>query len=304
MIDPMKHAGPVDVDRTPRCHRICQWQNLFCVVHDLPQWNMWLISGLILIITMYSSCEDVIDWDEKYHEEKNIVVEAILTNELKHQEVKLSRVFATIKDTATHVSDATVYVVANGVMYEFEEINPGTYVSITPFSVVKNIIYVLHVAWDGKEYLAGSKLSEVAPMQEITFVPDADSGMLRLGNFVPVFHLTQQAMYKIDIDWSHLSQTPPYQVRQYQYTFNSLHISEFVQPPKTPTKFPKGSIVTVRKYGLNEAFATYLRSMVIETEWNGAIFYSASENAPTNLSNGAYGFFSTCAVEEETVIAE
>lgn len=314
----------VHVDRNPRSQTICLWQNLVCAdchlrLHPITFHlrlqpyhirqrlsNAWLVWGFILMIAMFSSCEEVIDWEEKYRGEENIVVEAILTNELKHQEVKLSRVYAAINDTATSVSGATVYVEANGVMYEFaeDETNPGYYLSAAPFSVVKNIVYILHIVWNGKEYLAGSRLSEVAPMQEITFIPDADSGMLRLGNFIPVFHLTQQAMYKIDIDWSHLSQASPNQARQYQYTFNSLHISEFVQPPKTPLIFPKGSIVTVRKYGLDEAFAAYLRSVVIETEWNGAIFYSASENAPTNVSNGALGFFATCSVVEETVIAE
>ncbi|MEN0046930.1 MAG: hypothetical protein AAF806_07735, partial [Bacteroidota bacterium] len=87
-------------------------------------------------------------------------------------------------------------------------------------------------------------------------------------------------------------------------TFSSVHLSALSRPEKEIVSFPKGSQVIVKKYGLNDDFAAYLRAKAIETEWNGTFFYSTAENLPSNISNDALGFYSTCAVLVDTLIAE
>jgi hypothetical protein len=92
--------------------------------------------------------------------------------------------------------------------------------------------------------------------------------------------------------------------RLYYYTFSTLHISEFLPPPREDVIFPAGTIVHIAKYGLNADFAAYLRAIAIETTWNGNWFYGNPENPPTNLTGDAIGFFATCAVLRETVVVE
>ncbi len=85
------------------------------------------------------------------------------------------------------------------------------------------------------------------------------------------------------------------------YTFSSVDVSALVRPQQDTLFFPVGSQVVVKKYGLNDAFAEYLRALAIETDWKGGVLYGPSESLPTNLSNGALGFFSTCAVITDTL---
>ena len=182
--------------------------------------------------------------------------------------------------------------------------NDGNYKSETPFEVFDNSIYTLKIDWEGKIYEASSELSDVAPMPEITFDTIANTDSLVFGNFVPIYHPSQQAMYDMKVDWSHLVMDSITQARMFFYTFSSVHVSEFIRPPGEIVSFPKGSIVIAKKFGLNDEFAEYLRAKAIETEWNGSFFYGNPENSPTNISNDAVGFFSTCAVVSDTLIAE
>ena len=111
-------------------------------------------------------------------------------------------------------------------------------------------------------------------------------------------------MYQMQVDWSHLSNDPKDQALQYFYTFNSIDVASLVRPVRDTVFFPPGSIIVARKYGLSDTYADYLRALVIETEWRGGPFYSAAASLPTNISNGALGFFAASAVDVDTILAK
>ena len=263
---------------------------------------------VFILIGLFSflACEKSIDWELQELDNPKLVVEAILTNENQVQEILLSQTFSDLNGETPHITDALVSVEANGVLYNFlsDLQQPGLYKSEIPFAVVADLEYTLHINWQGADYNAKSTLSTVTPIPPVSFLPVAGTDSLLLSNFVPPFSGNQQSMYQVDIDWAHISSDSLTHARLYFYTFSSIHISELLPPTKEVVQFPKGSIVFIKKFGLNEGFAEYLRSKAIETDWNGTFFYSTSDNLPTNLSNGALGFFSTCAVLTEVLIAE
>lgn len=260
----------------------------------------------ILFLLLLASCEQPTDWELTSGVNNHPVVEAILTDELKTQKIRLTRSFNELNETPSTITDAIVAVTANQRTFTFlhDDSNPGVYKSELPFRVFRNLNYDLKIEIDEEIYIAESQLSTVAPMPEIRFRKYRDSDSLVFANFVSPFNPNQDAMYQMDVDWSHLSSDSLTQARVFFYTFSSIDISELVPPVAEEVPFPKGSIVKAKKYGLNEDFARYLRALAIETRWNGALFYSSGSDLPTNISNGGLGFFSTCAVVEETVIAK
>lgn len=260
----------------------------------------------VLIIFLFAACELSTDWDLSSSEEPKLVVEAILTNENKIQEIQLSLSFSELNELPQKVENARVTLTANGITYHFkndENIN-GLYKSERAFEVLKNLDYELIIEWNDEVYKAKSQLSSVAAMPKITFNELPDSNQLTLADFAPLYNPNQQAMYEIDIDWSHLNQEGEQRAKVFLYTFSSVHLSALARPDKELISFPKGSQVIVKKYGLNEDFAEYLRAKAIETEWNGAFFYSTAENLPSNISNNALGFYSACSVLVDTLIAK
>jgi hypothetical protein len=102
--------------------------------------------------------------------EDAIVVEATITNELKKQEIKLSRTYRFEDNGPKFETGAIVYVKDNlGNQYDFEEIN-GKYFSVSEFQAVANRNYQLHITTsDGKSYSSSNeKLTTVNPIQSIT----------------------------------------------------------------------------------------------------------------------------------------
>ena len=260
-----------------------------------------IILGALLFLF---ACEETTEWELNPADNGQLVVEAILTDENIQQKVRLSQSYDQLNGTVEPVTDANVWVEVQGLTFQFanDQSEPGLYLSQTQFFVLNNLDYQLHIDWQGQQYAASSELSDVAPIPAITFNRTREDS-LTLGDFIPLYNANQQAMYEMNIDWSHLSNNGLSKAKMFFYTFSNLDISEFVRPPRDTVYFPSGSIVVAKKFGLNDDFADYLRALAIETEWRGSFFYGASSSLPTNISNGAHGFFSTCAVITETIVA-
>ncbi|KFF07042.1 DUF4249 domain-containing protein [Flavobacterium reichenbachii] len=84
-----------------------------------------------------------------------LVVEATITNQLKFQEIKISRTYTLEESTPKVETGAAVYITDNlGDRYDFQEKN-GTYVSLNQFQASSGRAYQLHVLTkDGKTYIS------------------------------------------------------------------------------------------------------------------------------------------------------
>ncbi len=83
-----------------------------------------------------------------------LVVEALLTDEYKHQEVILSRSYEFEREAPYPETDALVRIINDfGTVYEFTEAEPGRYVSVTLFKAETNYEYTLSIiASNGTSY--------------------------------------------------------------------------------------------------------------------------------------------------------
>ncbi|MCH9659319.1 MAG: DUF4249 domain-containing protein [Bacteroidetes bacterium] len=105
-----------------------------------------------LLVLMLSSCVDEIDFNTE-NLESALVIEATITNELRQQEVLLSRTYAFESEVPAHESNAIVTIDSNLGSVMFNEVSPGRYVSDSQFRAQPNIAYVLRIQTiDGKLY--------------------------------------------------------------------------------------------------------------------------------------------------------
>lgn len=86
--------------------------------------------------------------------EKHLVVEAQLTNEMKHHTVKLSNTFALDKAVPDSEKNATVVIKDDAQnTYAFTEVTDGTYRSVNPFKAELNRSYTLEITTtDGRSF--------------------------------------------------------------------------------------------------------------------------------------------------------
>jgi hypothetical protein len=264
-----------------------------------------ILLGIALVFG-FCSCEQVIDWPYTALDEERLVVEAILTDEYRQQEIRLHGLLDTLNGESNGISGAFVELTGNGETHLFWEAPSGLgqYISTNPMAIQPGIEYTLSIDWNQQKYQAGATAVEGYPMREFSFgsLEGTDSVFIQ-GSGVD-YDDNEQAMYEFLIDWQHLVPGDSSRAKQLGYVFRSINIGQLFGPEKARLVFPRGSKVYVTKYALSDDFAEYLRSMVVETQWKGGVFEETSGNLPTNLSNGALGYFAACTLQRDTLIAE
>ena len=87
--------------------------------------------------------------------ESALVIEATITNELKRHEIRISRTFRLESNVPNPESGAVVKIVEEGTAteYDFEETDPGKYLSRVAFEARPNELYTLEITTsDGRAY--------------------------------------------------------------------------------------------------------------------------------------------------------
>lgn len=122
---------------------------------------------LLLIIMIYTnSCVEPFDI-KTITFENALVIEATISNELKNQEIKISRTFELDENGPSTESNADVRIIDDlQNIYSFQETTPGTYVSNQKFGAVENRNYQLKIVTnEGRSY--SSKLTQLTNISQI-----------------------------------------------------------------------------------------------------------------------------------------
>ncbi len=265
---------------------------------------------LFLTVLILSGCEEKTDKEFIIDIPDTIVVQAILTNENKHQEIKLSRPVASQSQIPEPVSGAMV-TLSNGIQMtnctESLE-NTGVYLSDISFAAATGQTYFLNITYDNKSYSAETTIIPVTPLNPLTYYPaEENDSLFQIGWVAPDYNAETQNMYEIFIDWTDVQGNPPGErttATLYYYTFKTLDIIALFPPDKENVLFPKGSVIVERKYSLTDDYASYLRALNAETVWQGSLFDEARGNLPSNISNGGLGYFAACSVITDTIYVE
>ena len=262
--------------------------------------------GVILLLALASGCEEVIEGPNNSKSTDLIVVEGLLTNEFKNHQVKLSRPYLNQNEPSEPITSATVAIFdSNENIFVLEETPPGSGIYLTePFRALFGRFYVLFIRYEGKEYQAfdsppGGELLDPLVVEETEInnktlysIPYIRSGLNP--NYI-----------SYDIDWSQTERCSPDQSctgRLINYDLKNTDVQEIYAPDKDVFLFPAGSRVIRKRYSLSEQHVAYLRSLLSETEWRGGLFDIDRSNIPTNLSEGAIGFFGVSTVVSDTVV--
>jgi len=127
---------------------------------------------LMFVSIITFSCVEEIDLITETEFESALVVEATITNELIQQKVLLSRSFRLEANEPSPESNANVKVIdGNSISYNFQETEPGIYLSVNTFVAQPNLDYYLEVTTsDGKLYKSTTtQLTQQTQMDDLFF---------------------------------------------------------------------------------------------------------------------------------------
>ncbi len=268
----------------------------------------------LFLSLMLASCEEQSDWELQTADNDFIVVDGIITNEVKYQSITLSKPVTQLNEKPQPVSGATILVSSEQQLLSFHEDSEksGTYISDTLFTGIRNRTYTLLITSGNKVYSAKAVLEP--PVLQTEFVPltyekNTDDNFYRITNIPTNYNPLSYAMYEILLDWS---SAPGYEhanadsclARLYYFTLPTIDVSEVFAPELEDVTFPAGTILTQRRYSLTSEHAAFMRALLLESTWTGGYFNTAPANIPTNMSAGAVGFFGACGVMEKVEVVE
>jgi Domain of unknown function (DUF4249) len=259
--------------------------------------TIWFFSIMLL-----AGCEEQFNWPLNNKDTDLIVVEAVLTNENKNHLIKLTRPYQEQNETPQPITGAIVAIRNKNGTIPTVEYPAGSglyYTDSTRF--VANIDYTLYIQYQGKPYFASATQPSVESLTPISF-RSAGDGLYTLN-----FNKTgsEPNYIKYFIFWKYLNSCPAgddCQAKQIFYDLKNVDINEQFKPDQEQVVFPAGTIIIRKKYSVSDEYREYLRGMLSETAWRGGVFDVFPANAPTNLSEGAVGFFAISTVVTDTTI--
>ena len=267
----------------------------------------FLLSGL-------SGCTEEIDLDEINGPHSNrLVVEGSVTTLKTRQMVKLSRtgpaIINTTVDLAPHekVSGAEVTINDGSNLFPLQEIDslPGIYLTKDSIKGEVGKTYTLTIEVEGKQYQGSSTIVPATPfdpVEKLFSIPN------RLQN--PIyqnFEIFELEFGKVYYGVS----APSRQTLVSQNPVDSMLMSaSFYEFPGIDPQgfllnfagdneeifFKEGATILQIKQSMTPEHYEYIRAMYDETHFRGGVYDRIPGNVPTNMSNGALGFFSASEV--------
>ncbi|MEQ9423075.1 MAG: DUF4249 family protein [Cyclobacteriaceae bacterium] len=251
------------------------------------------------------ACEEPIDAPLNIVDSDVLVVEGLLTNQKINHLIKLSHPHTQISGDPIPATGARAGIFIDGELTYLLQENPeepGYYYS-EPFRAVFGQVYVLGIEYQGQQYFAFDASAAGEPLPAIN-LEQVNESFYRLnrpaGGFDPNY-------INHDIYWDQTSfceQDTLCEGKVVFYDLKTTDVHEIYKPDKTDFIFPVGSVIVRTKFSVNENYRTFLRSVLSETSWRGGYFDIQRANAPTNLSEGAIGYFAVSTVVSDTIVVE
>ncbi len=164
------------------------------MTHTKTYYIVWILIPFFVLSCTEPFSLKSIDFEDA------LIIEAIITDEVKYQEIKISRTFSLEEFTPSEENGAKVTITDNVQnVYEFEETNPGIYTSKTAFGATPNNNYTLTVITNnGKTYKSQpTKSPNTVPINNLyaSVEIDKDTGNENISIYIDGFNGSSSSKY-------------------------------------------------------------------------------------------------------------
>lgn len=255
-----------------------------------------------ILFILLSSCVKEADWSPGGDGQQYVVVDGIITNEARAQYIYIHYNKAGLNGEAIPLSGAEVIINNEESTYLLHEDpdEPGRYATDSIMVGQTGMNYSLLILYQDKIYSSQAYMVPGKTFPELSYARNED-GSYSIDYVASSFEADDPAMWEVFIDWSAVpgyENSNPEDCRKKLlfYTLPTLDISQVFAPLMEQVSFPVGTRIEQRRYSLSPEHADFIRSLLLETSWQGGVFPSDPANVSTNMSDGALGFFGLCAV--------
>ncbi|HSG67903.1 MAG TPA: DUF4249 family protein [Bacteroidales bacterium] len=258
---------------------------------------------IYILLLVAGACAKQADWEVPENSESMLVVESTLTNEPKKQDVYLHYNIHDLNDEPLPLSGASVIINDEDSTWQLDEdpLSPGKYSSKTNIVARLGQNYSLLILFDEKIYSSQAEMAPGKTFSELLYSKNADDDLYHIDYVASAFESEDPAMWEVLLDWSMVpgyENSDPAETRKRLlfYTLTTLDVSQVFAPVVEDVTFPAGTLIEQKRYSLTPGHADFVRSLLLETSWQGGVFPTDPANVPTNISAGGLGYFGVCAV--------
>ncbi|TEW67973.1 DUF4249 domain-containing protein [Mucilaginibacter phyllosphaerae] len=255
-----------------------------------------------MMLLLHTSCEKVIDVDIK-DDTGIVVIEGNITDVTGLQTVKISR-NTSFDNTNTYpaVSGATVKLNDQaGNEYQMAESQPGTY-TYGPLAAIAGSTYTLSVSVDGKTYTATSTMPGLVALDSLSSRnrPTDDQERQVLVHYKDQAGISNQYRFVLFINGAQIKSVfaADDDFTDGRAVNTILRIGSDLDVDILP-----GDTATVEMQCIDKPVYTYWYSLM-QQQSSGAFGSATPANPPSNLNNGALGYFSAHTTQTKTIIVK
>lgn len=264
------------------------------------------IPFLLLLLT---GCTKEIDLDLNNEEFQRLVVEAWLTDEEKAHEVSLTLTADYFQNDVPEVATGATVTISDGVqIFELNETEPGHYFTEGNVKGEAGKTYTLKIEYDGKTYEATSILEAAPPIDLLEAIEEEDTDEDdEYNEYTILLHTTEPEGKGDHYYWesypADLADDPTrtfWEVAEDEFVDgNLIGGAEILYVEAQP-----GETFIFEQYRITEEAFDFFIAIQYETVFKGGLFDTPPANIPSNINNGAIGFFVTAGVAKSEVSFE
>ena len=272
--------------------------------------RLFFITFLLILIS--NSCSEIIEMDLNVEGNNRLVVEASITTEQKSQIVKLSRSNEYFSDqVATKETGAIVSIKdENNIFVLTDNNNDGTYITDANVKGVAGNMYRLDIELEnGEKYFAEDFLKPISPMDSLKYEYKKSDRPFSEKYFYYIYLYTQEPgetedyyQWELFIDGVHDSDTLRDKTFVSDEMVNGVYISDWPVYEISEEKIvADASIVKIQMLSISKEAYNFKIALMMETDYSASGLNGPPANIPSNVSNGALGFFSASDVVEDSI---
>ncbi|MEO6149760.1 MAG: DUF4249 domain-containing protein [Mucilaginibacter sp.] len=263
--------------------------------------NILYINLLAATVLLFASCEKVIDVDIK-ESPNQLVIEGNITDVEGIQTIKLSQsVPYTQNNTYPPVTGADVVVSDNeGNSFNFTESQPGLY-TFGPLEGVAGRTYTMNVKVSDKTYTASSTMPAHVPLDSlsITKISFGNNELKTVSvHFTDPAGVANQYRYIMKVNNKLTKRV--YANNDRLQDGNQVKEQLFYGSDEDNEELDSGDKVEVEMQGIDNAVFKYWFTLSQQSQ-NGPGGGVTPGNPPSNVSNGALGYFSAHTTQTESL---
>jgi len=272
-----------------------------------------LINLCIVLLIMATSCLEPFEINSEEVQSK-IVIEALLTDQVQNQYVKISRTIDFNQGGKTpSIDNAIVKVtVDDGSVISYFH-NPGQdvdssgyYLSEIAFGGLIGSTYTLEVDFEGVLYSASAEMLPVMAIDSLSYRLELDPDKGSLMDYYDVLMYSMEPQEREDFYLFEFFQNGVLLNENNEDVFvaDDQALAEEINGLEFPFDYVLGDTAKIKIYSLSRESYVFYADLVNVLQNDGGMFSPPAANPRTNLSNGALGLFQVSAVVSDQLIIE